>query len=83
MSFSTGEKVVLGAGVVLFVVLCIAIVYGIGGLIFAGLWNWLMPSLWPAAPHLTWFQGVAASWLIGIAQTIFGGGIKFNKKDFE
>lgn len=74
------EKLIVGFVVAAFVLLVIAIVYGIGGLIFASLWNWLMPSLWAAAPHLTWFQGVAASWLLGIIQSVFGGGIKFNTK---
>ena len=49
-----------------------AVIYGLGGLIFMLLWNWLMPFLWPAAPHITWMAGIAASWVIGILQSIFG-----------
>lgn len=63
------------------VLVFIALIYGIGGAIFAVAWNFLMPALWPAAPHLSWKAGVAAAWLIGVLQTVFGGGIKFNKKD--
>jgi hypothetical protein len=39
-----------------------------------------MPSLWAAAPILTVKQGIAAAWLIGILQTVFGGGIKIPEK---
>ena len=73
------EKLIIGTGVVVAFIIAIAVVYAFGGLMFAMLWNWLVPSLWAAAPHLTWKMGIAASWLIGIAQGIFGG-IKLNWK---
>lgn len=68
------EKLFIGFFVFIALLTIIAAVYAFGGLVFAVLWNWLIPSLWHAAPHLTWFQGVAVSWLIGIAQSIISGG---------
>lgn len=59
----------------------VIVCYAVVGVFFALLWNWLMPSLWAAAPHFTWKMGIAAAWIIGILQGIFGGGRYFHKKD--
>lgn len=80
---TTGQKFAIGAGFFVLVLLVIAIIYGLAGFIFACAWNFLMPSLWHAAPHFSWKMGVAAAWILGIIQSALGGGIKFNKKDFE
>lgn len=65
-------KVIAGLIIGLLVLAAVACIYAIGGLIFAFLWNLLMPLLWHAAPHLSWMQGIAVSWIIGILQSIFG-----------
>ena len=75
------EKLIIGVAITAAVLIGIAVCYALGGLFFAAMWNWLVPSLWAAAPHLTWKMGIAASWLIAIVQGIFGG-IRINwKKD--
>jgi hypothetical protein len=73
------ERLIIGGAVIAVVLATILAAYAIGGLIFAALWNWLVPSLWAAFhisapfPHLSWLAGVAASWLLGILQGFFGG----------
>jgi hypothetical protein len=54
------------------VLLVIALAYAGCGLIFALLWNWLVPALWHAAPHLSWKAGVAVAWLLVVLQSVFG-----------
>jgi hypothetical protein len=80
MRLSNGEKMLFGVGFAMLVLGFIAVAYGLSGLLFAAAWNFLMPSLWHAAPHFSWKMGVAAAWLIGIVQTIFGGGFKLPKQ---
>jgi hypothetical protein len=64
---------VIGALIIAALVfLAVAAIYALGGLFFMLIWNWLMPFVWAAAPHLTWMQGIAISWIIGILQSIFG-----------
>jgi len=68
----------IGLLIVAAIVLVIAAVYAVGGAIFAFFWNLLMPGLWTAlfhtaCPHMTWMMGIAAAWVIGILQGIFGG----------
>jgi hypothetical protein len=65
-------KALIVIGLAILVFLVIAVIYGIGGLFFMLMWNFLMPHLWHAAPHLTWVGGITVSWIIGILQSIFG-----------
>lgn len=62
------EDGIIAVIVVLFIFFAIATVYTIGGLIFVLAWNLLLPAFWHGAPHLTWFQGLAAFWLLGLVQ---------------
>lgn len=64
---------IVGVGILAALIfLLVAAIYAIGGLFFILLWNWLMPTIWASAPHLTWIQGIAVSWVVGILQSIFG-----------
>lgn len=52
------------------VVATVAFIYGIGGVLFTLAWNCAMPALWHAAPHLSFWQGIAAFWLLAIVQSV-------------
>lgn len=57
--------------VIILMLLALATIYGIAGLIFLVAWNTFLPILWHAAPHLNFWQSLAAIVLLGFLGTVF------------
>ncbi len=47
-----------------FVIAIVAVLLGAIGTIFAGLWNWIIPSIFTGVGTLTWLQGTGLFVLI-------------------
>jgi len=64
------NKVIIGAIVGAIVLLLWAGFTALGALLFMWAWNLLVPVLWHAAPHLGFWQAVAAGILIGTVKGV-------------
>ena len=67
---NTTETIVLGVIVALLILLLWAGITALGALFFMWAWNLLMPLIWHAAPHLGFWQAVAAGILIGTVKGV-------------
>ena len=69
------EDFLIGAFVFIFVMVGLALLWLsltlFGGLLLTWAWNLLMPTLWHAAPMLSYWQGVAGVVLLQVLGNLF------------